>query len=71
VDWLRQELAAGPHLTKDIESQGKERGFSQRTQWRARKQLGIKAEQLPTGRAGKNEWWLSLPPEQAGSHGAL
>lgn len=62
MEWLRQELAA-PKRTKEIEAEGKERGFSQRTQWRARKQLGVKAEQLPTGPKGRNEWWLSMPAQ--------
>lgn len=68
IEWLRQELIAGPQRTKEIEPAGKERGFSQRTQWRARKQLGVHAEQLATGPKGRNEWWLSLPAAEAGEH---
>jgi hypothetical protein len=64
-EWLRQELTDGPKRTKEVEAAGRERGFSQRTQWRARKQLGIKAEQMATGTQGRNQWWLSL--DQAGS----
>jgi hypothetical protein len=67
AEWLRQTLADGPRRTKEIEDEGRSQGFSQRTQWRARKQLGVKAEQLPTGSKGRNEWWLSLPAE-AGCH---
>jgi RecA-family ATPase len=63
AEWLRSELTAGPRRTKEIEAEGKERGFSQRTQWRARKQLGVQAEQLATGPKGRNEWWLSLAPQ--------
>jgi hypothetical protein len=66
ADWLRETLAAGPQRTKDVEAEGKERGFSQRTQWRARKQLGIRADQLATGPKGRNEWWLSMP--ETGCH---
>jgi hypothetical protein len=67
MDWLKQELAT-PRRTKEIEAEGRERGYSQRTQWRARKQLCVKADQLSTGKGGKNEWWLSLPAGLAGSH---
>jgi DnaB helicase-like protein/AAA domain-containing protein len=63
IEWLRSALAAGPQKTKDIEAEGKERGFSQRTQWRAPKQLGIQADQMGTGPKGRNEWWLSLPAQ--------
>lgn len=66
ADWLRQALTA-PRRTKEIEDEGKSQGFSQRTQYRARKQVGVKAEQLATGPKGRNEWWLSLPAE-AGRH---
>lgn len=65
AEWLREELAAGPRRTKEVETAGKERGFSQRTQWRARKLIDVKAEQLPTGPKNRNEWWLSLPAEGA------
>jgi hypothetical protein len=66
ADWLRQALAA-PCRTKEIEDEGKSQGFSQRTQYRVRKQLGVKAEQVASGPKGRNEWWLSLPAE-AGRH---
>lgn len=63
INWLREALANGPVLTKEIEADGHDRGFSQRTQWRARKKLGVQAEQISSGPKGKNEWWLSLPAE--------
>lgn len=66
IGWLRETLVV-PRRTKEVEAEGKERGFSQRTQWRARKQAGVKAEQLATGSKGRSEWWLKLPAE-AGNH---
>lgn len=61
AEWLRQALADGPQRTRNITEEGVQLGHSQRTLQRARKLLGITADQLPTGREGKNEWWLSLP----------
>lgn len=61
-DWLREKLAE-PAKTREIEAEGRQRGYSQRTQWRARKELGVTAGQRPTGPKGQNEWWLSLPAE--------
>jgi hypothetical protein len=62
VNWLRQELASGPRQSKEIESEAEHvQGFSRSTLMRARKKLGVKAEQLATGPKGRNEWWLSLP----------
>lgn len=61
ASWLRDVLAAGPRRTKEIETEAGAQGFSARTLTRARKQLGVKAEQMSTGRKGGNEWWLSLP----------
>ena len=68
VSWLREYLGAGPQRTKDVLAEASNaHGFSQRTVERARKQLKIRAEQLPTGQNGRSEWWLALP-EDAGRH---
>lgn len=72
AEWLRQALTA-PRLTKEIEAEAEAHGFSKRTLVRARKQLGVKAEQLATGSNKRNEWWLSLPavkPSEAGGQNA-
>lgn len=62
ANWLRDVLAEGPRRTKETQDEATgAQGFSQRTFTRARKQLGVKAEQMPTGQKGRNEWWLSLP----------
>jgi hypothetical protein len=63
IEWLRETLATGPRRSKELQAESEERGFSKRTLMRARKQLGIKAEQLATGPRGKNEHWVSLPAE--------
>lgn len=64
AEWLRQALAAGPCRTREIESDAENvQGYSKRTLVRARKLLGVQAEQLATGSKGRNEWWLSLPSE--------
>jgi len=67
MDWLRETLTT-PRRSKEVTADCKAHGFSERTQLRARKQLGIAAEQMPTGPKGRNEWWLSLPAK-AGCHG--
>jgi hypothetical protein len=67
MEWLREELAGGHRRTKEIESEAREQEFSGRTLVRARKKLGVQADQLATGTKGRNEWWLSLPGE-AGGH---
>jgi hypothetical protein len=64
VEWLRQALADGAKRSRDIEAEAENvGGFSKRTLMRARRQLRVHAEQLTTAARGRNEWWLSLPPE--------
>jgi hypothetical protein len=62
MDWLRQALCE-PRRSKDVEDEAHVHGFKSRTLMRARKQLGIRAEQCPTGPKGRNEWWLALPAD--------
>ena len=63
AEWLRQQLADGPRRSREIETEAENiGGFSRRTLMRARKHLGVRAEQIQAGR--KNEWWLSLPGEE-------
>lgn len=67
AEWLRDLLGTGDHRTKDVERDAENvHGFSRRTLARARKQIGVRAEQRTTGPKARNEWWLSLP--KAGSH---
>jgi hypothetical protein len=70
IEWLRETLAGGPRRSKELQAEGEERGYSKRTQMRARKQLGIKPEQLATGPRGKTEHWVSLPAEAECHDGA-
>ena len=56
-DWLRARLATGSALSKVVEREATEVGFSARTFARARKQLGVISQ--PSGLQG--EWIISLP----------
>jgi AAA domain len=66
IQWLREELSAGPRRSREIEEAATAHGYSKRTLARARKQIHAKAEQLATGFRGRNEWWLSLPTGAGG-----
>ncbi len=66
AQWLLQELIV-PHRTKEIEAEARTQGFSVRTLKRARKALRVKAENMATGSNNRNEWWLSLPGDEAAS----
>jgi hypothetical protein len=63
AEWLRDALAE-PRRSKELEEQAKAHGHTTRTLTRARKQLGVKRGQHPTGPKGQNEWWVSLPGGQ-------
>jgi len=60
--WLREKLADGPKRTKEIEEEAKANGYSERTVNRARKKLGVKPNQIVTGKG--RGWWLTLPPDE-------
>lgn len=60
-DFLRDALANGSRRSRDVEAEARAHGISVRTLKRARKQLGVRAEQMTTGVAGANEWWVILP----------
>ncbi len=66
IEWLRQTLANGPQLSRDIETEAQAHGYSRTTLKRARKQLGVKPEQLATGKGGRTEWWLQLDAKTDG-----
>jgi hypothetical protein len=55
----------GPRRSAEIEEEAKAQGV-QSPQYRARKKLGVKADQMSTSKKGGNEWWLSLPVEPDG-----
>ncbi len=59
-DFLRNVLADGPRRSRDLEADAREQGISAMTLKRARKQLGVRAEQLASGPNNRNEWWASL-----------
>jgi hypothetical protein len=57
VEWLRVRLASSPALSKVVEREAAEMGFSPRTFARARKELRVISQ--PSGLQG--EWVISLP----------
>ena len=60
--WLREMLADGPVLSRDIQRAGDAAGFSWRTLWRASKRLGVETERMGgLGAAGKWYWRLPAP----------
>ncbi|MEU1723674.1 AAA family ATPase [Nonomuraea sp. NPDC005692] len=65
VEFLKARLAGGQKVpTREIEDEATQaHGISQRTLHRARRALGVIAEQMPTGHNRKREWWLSLPQD--------
>jgi RecA-family ATPase len=65
AEWLEQALVS-PRRTREIEAEADAQGFRRRTLVRARKQLGVRADQLATGSNKRGEWWLSLPASGAG-----
>jgi hypothetical protein len=58
--FLRDLLHAGPVASKQVEADAKANGFSQRTLWRARADLGI-LPQRATTQDGKAVWYWMLP----------
>lgn len=57
-DYLKKALASGPQLSKDVEEDGIEAGYSKRTLDRARQDLKIARRKV-----GK-VWWISLPEHE-------
>lgn len=55
ADWLREALREGPRGSKELFAEAKRLGFSERTVWRAKKTLDVRAKQ--TGRT----WSWVLP----------
>lgn len=60
ADWLREQLAEGPVRAKEIMSDAKALGFSERTLQRARRDIG--AEARKEGFGGAWRWELSSSP---------
>jgi len=69
VDFLALALAGGPRRTREVEDEAEQAyGISVRTLKRARKQLGVVADQVAATK-GRNEWWLSLPTQRTKPEG--
>jgi len=57
MDWLGDRLAAGPILSEVMSRELEQRGFNERTVWRAKRELGVLSRQLPHGE-GKRWFWV-------------
>jgi putative DNA primase/helicase len=57
-EWLRELLAAGPALVRDIQAAARAAGLVWRTIERAKTRLGVKAALLGYGPAGRWQWRL-------------
>jgi len=69
VDFLALALAGGPRRTREVEDEAEQAYcISVRTLKRARKQLGVVADQVAATK-GRNEWWLSLPTQRTKPEG--
>lgn len=64
--FLVDQLTGGERRSKEVEAAAREKGIAAKTLKRARKDLRVRADQQPTGRAGANEWWLTLPSQAGG-----
>ncbi|MFI7618036.1 AAA family ATPase [Nonomuraea terrae] len=59
--FLLEELRNQWRRTAEIQDLAKHKALiSERTLNRARRELNVHAQQFPTGKNGKNEWWLTL-----------
>jgi hypothetical protein len=55
TDWLRETLKSGPRPSREVFAEAKRLGFSERTVWRAKKALDVRASSRGRG------WEWSLP----------
>jgi len=62
-EWLRATLTDGPVDSADILTEGKRRGFSERTLRRAKSELGVHSEKAGFGKSGSWVWGLPNPQE--------
>src|SRR5205085_10824106 len=65
-EFLREILEGGPKLSKDIQGEAKEAGISERTLWRAKSSLGIKAHREGAPGTENQKWSWQLPETQSG-----
>lgn len=64
AQFLRDALAEAPLPSKQLEADAKANGIAQRTLWRAKDELGVKANQAAT-QSGRRCWYWRLPmPEE-------
>ena len=65
VAWLKGELLAGPRPSSDVLEAGKQAGHAERTIWRAKKTLKVKA----TRNRFDRQWTWALPDQPASEGG--
>lgn len=69
-EWLRQALADGPRLSREIEAAAEQAGIPRRTLFRAKARLQIEAERIGgLGRGGK--WYCNLPGAKSATPEAM
>lgn len=67
ITFLRDMLKDGPTASKVLQADAKENGIAQRTLWRAKDAIGVRADRVGTA-SGKIAWYWRLPtPEDVSS----
>jgi putative DNA primase/helicase len=66
--WLRDRLADGPAQSKEIQNAAREAGLAWRTIERAKRRLGIEAELVGYGTAGRWYWRLAETATETATH---
>lgn len=59
--FLRDLLHDGPKASRQVETDAKANGISQRTLWRAKAELGVRAERSRTVEGNTGPWYWQLP----------
>lgn len=58
AEWLLERLASGPVLSQTLLREGDEKGYKRRTLFRAKEDLGIKAEAIGSPKHGGSWQWV-------------
>jgi AAA domain len=66
-EWLREALADGPTLSKDIEAAAEQVGIARRTLFRAKARLRVDAERIGGATRGSGKWYWTLPAVKSAS----
>ena len=68
-DWLGGFLEDGPRASEEVLREGKKQGFSQKTLYRAKKDLSIKEDKTGFGKNGKWAWHLCIDGQDVAKDG--